>query len=267
VSRAGAEPKIRTALPRIIAEHKIAGAEFGTRRADDAWIENLARVLFAGSASEGAGAVAEAIAAGFHQDDVGEALSLASTRLILHDPGRSRDEGGKRKGTVHGASVGVHASDAAHAWRCIARVVDKENAIASLVAAGWHTAGQAGRMTPEPAQAASRDAAAKVEGTAILGALDESVRAGDQGLATALVERLGDSGADPDAVIARLLPHYLAADGALHHEKYFATQVDVVRWSRPAFRFGHLVALARVAASGAGVPAPGLAEARSLLGV
>ena len=54
---------------------------------------------------------------------VGEAISLAANQLVLHDPGRTRaDTPAKPKGSVHGASVGVHAQDAANAWRNIARV-------------------------------------------------------------------------------------------------------------------------------------------------
>ena len=56
----------------------------------------------------------------------------------------------KPVGSVHGASVGVHASDAANAWRNIARVSNRRNALASLIVGAYHTAGQAGGLNPQP---------------------------------------------------------------------------------------------------------------------
>ena len=51
---------------------------------------------------------------------------------MLHDPGRRKEDTAKKPiGSVHGASVGVHASDAANAWRNIARVSDRRNTYAS----------------------------------------------------------------------------------------------------------------------------------------
>ena len=68
--------------------------------------------------------------------------------LVLGDPGRPKEwaSPNKPEGSVHGDSVGVHASDAANAWRHIARVTSARNTFASLIAAAYHTAGQAGRQ-------------------------------------------------------------------------------------------------------------------------
>jgi hypothetical protein len=60
--------------------------------------------------------------------------------------------------------------------------------------------------------------------------------------------------------------HATAQDGALHAEKYYGTAT--AEFGRMKSRFyadRQLVALARVVASGAGTPAPGLAEARQRL--
>src|SRR5207237_9771260 len=75
-----------------------------------------------------------------------------SHRLGLCDPGRTRAEAGKPIGSVHGASVGVHASDSANAWRNIARVSNPRNTFASLICGAYHTAGQNGgqKATPYP---------------------------------------------------------------------------------------------------------------------
>ena len=64
-----------------------------------------------------------------------------------------------------------------------------------------------------------------------------------------------------------LLRFAVSEDGALHAEKYYQTVADEFRSTRPAFRWRHLVALARVTASEYGRPAPGQAEARELLKV
>src|SRR5262249_57741934 len=91
-------------------------------------------------------------AEGWSRGAAGEATSLASNRLVLCDPGRTRAEPGKPIGSVHGASVGVHASDSANAWRNIARVSNPRNTFASLVCGAYHTAGQNGgqQATPYP---------------------------------------------------------------------------------------------------------------------
>ena len=56
----------------------------------------------------------------------------------------------KPPGCVHGDSVGVHASDAANAWRNIARVSNPRNQVASLIVGAYHTAGQTDRVTKDP---------------------------------------------------------------------------------------------------------------------
>jgi hypothetical protein len=69
------------------------------------------------------------------------------------------------------------------------------------------------------------------------------------------------------AVFELLLRFAVSEDGALHAEKYYQTCRDEFYRTRPAFRWRHLTALARVTASEFGRPAPGQAEARELLGV
>ena len=64
-----------------------------------------------------------------------------------------------------------------------------------------------------------------------------------------------------------LLRYAVSEDGALHAEKYYRTVTEEFVSTRPAFRWRQLVALARVTASEYGRPAPGIAEARSLLGL
>ena len=62
-----------------------------------------------------------------------------------------------------------------------------------------------------------------------------------------------------------LLRYAVAADGALHAEKYFHTVSEEFATGRPEFRWNHVVALGRVTASEQTIPAPGLTQARELL--
>ena len=64
-----------------------------------------------------------------------------------------------------------------------------------------------------------------------------------------------------------LLRYAISEDGALHAEKYYRTVSEEFASTRPAFRWRHLAALARVTASEYGQPAPGHADSCRLLGV
>src|SRR5204863_9557514 len=111
-----------------------------------------AGIIYAGSRADAAGAAAAALAEGMWPEDVGEAISLAANRLVLGDKGMLKQcaQPGKPEGSVHGASVGVHASDSANAWRNIARVSNERNTIASLIVGAYHTAGQTHGLNKTP---------------------------------------------------------------------------------------------------------------------
>jgi hypothetical protein len=93
------------------------------------------------------------------------------------------------------------------------------------------------------------------------------IRQNMQSHASAVVHRYGALGLPEKAVFELLLRFAVSEDGALHAEKYYQTCRDEFYRTRPAFRWRHLTALARVTASEFGRPAPGQAEARELLGV
>jgi hypothetical protein len=148
------------------------------------------------------------------------AAACGGTMLVLGDPGRPKawSSPAKPEGSVHGDSVGMHVSDAANGWRHIARVASARNTFASLIAAAYHTVGQAGGQMKKPyplvedvEKVESKDAAK------LIAALDEALRGKDQ--------------------------------------------------RRAKFRWPHVIALARVTASAAAQPAPGVAEARKVLGL
>jgi hypothetical protein len=260
-------PSIRKLLPQLVDAHGLDRTIATTKRLALSELEELAQLIFSSDRDESAEHVAAQLAAGVSRDDIGEALSLAAVRLLLHDPGRSSGTKGKPKGSVHGASVGLHAADSANAWRGIAEHTDASNANACLVTAAWHAAGQSGRMDrSQPHHASARESAKRVPPDELLGAVAEALRGGDQRLSCALAERYGELGRDPEALISILIEPATLFDGALHHEKYFHTATVEFARTRPASRWAHLIALTRVMASGYGFEAQGLDLSRRLLG-
>jgi hypothetical protein len=256
-------------LPRLLDNYRLPGRTGGDRRPDDAWVEQLSHTVYAGDRAKAADAVAAALADGVAPEVVGEAISLAANQLVLHDPGRARaDSPQKPVGSVHGASVGVHAQDAANAWRNIARISNHRNTVASLIVGAYHTAGQAGGQNPKPYPLAEqREKVRDVAPDALLAEAEAAIKANEQARACALVHRYGELGKPARPAFDLLLRYAISEDGALHAEKYYRTVTEEFATTRPAFRWRHLAALARVTASEHGFPAPGVADARRLLGV
>jgi len=264
----GSITEIQQLLPKLLDQYKLVGRKFGTRAADDAWVEKLAKVIYGEGRTRAADAVAAALAEGFSPESVGEAMSLAANQLVLRDPGRRQADGFKQVGSVHGDSPGVHASDAANAWRNIARVSNQRNAVASLIVGAYHTGGQNGGQLPDPyPQAAQLEKLRSTDPAALLKETEAAVKARDQALACALVAKYGELGGQARPVFDLLLKYAVSEDGALHAEKYYRTVTEEFNSSRPAFRWRQLAALARVTASEYGKPAPGMEEAKRLLGV
>ncbi len=264
-ARQGQGPNaIRALLPRLMDEHGLDGRERGKRAADEAWIERLGETFFSADRATAAGAAAAALAEGFDPEDVGRALSLAAARLLLNDPGQARETPGKPVGSVHGATVGVHASDAANAWRHIARVGGAQNAFASLIAGAYHTAGQSDHVGALPHDH-DGDPCTQDDPAALLGEIDGRIRGRDQKGACLAARRYCDLGHPPADLFALLLGFAVSEDGALHSEKYFRTAQDEHATASAGQRAIQLVALTRVMASQFGFPAPGCDEARALL--
>jgi hypothetical protein len=260
------EPAIRGVLPALLDQYKLAGRAPGDRLGDDQWVSHLAQTIYNGTREEAAEAAAAALAEGFSPEQVGEAMSLAATQLVLHDPGQRDGSPGRPKGSVHGASVGVHASDAASAWRHIGRVTNPRNQIASLIVGAYHTAGQAGGLHDMPYPHAEHIEAIRTsDSKELLGELESCIRGNDQGRACAVVERYAKLEQPAEPVFDVLLKYAVSEDGALHAEKYFRTVSEEYDGTRDRFRWQHLVALARVTASEHGQPAPGHAQAVELL--
>jgi hypothetical protein len=264
------QPAIRTVLPKLLDQFKLLGKPVGSRSADDAWVEHLAGTIYAGSGAQAAEAAAAALAEGMSPEAVGEAISLAANRLVLCDPGRRPQDAvpGKPAGSIHGASVGVHASDSANAWRNIARVTNPRNTVASLIVGAYHTAGQAGGLNPKPHPLPELlEAIRTKDADTLLRDTEAAIRGREQARAAALVHRYGELGHPARPVFDLLLKYACSEDGALHAEKYYRTVSEEFAAIRPAFRWRQLVALARVTTSEYGFPAAGYAEACRLLKV
>lgn len=270
VSRSRTAPGIRAALPKLLDQHKLVGKSLGARQLDDAALEKLSQTVFGAGRDGAAEAVAAALAEGIAPDSISDAIALAANQLVLCDPGRrpNQVQGRKDTGSVHGDSVGVHASDAANAWRNIAKVSNQRNIVASLITAAYHTAGQhqwvGTQLYPLP------DHLEKVkakEADALLREVEAAIKERNQAHACAAVHRYGQLGHAARPMFDLFLRFATSEDGALHAEKYYRTVCEEFALARPAFKWRQLCALARVTASEYGEPAPGYAEARKLLKV
>lgn len=275
--RAAAQPPSQEAsvqsrlIAQLFDQYRLEDISVGTRRADDARVEQLSQSIDKSSPEDAATAVAEAIAAGMDPRDIGEAISLSASLLVLRDGGRlpQWEDRLKLAGSVHGDSVGVHASDAANAWRQLAMVSQRRNQFACLIVGAWQVARD--RLAspnllsdplPVPIQGQRIDGA---DAASLLAQLDEAIQNRLQGQATAVVAKYCQQLLPVNELFARLVRYAVSEDGALHAEKYFHTVWTDYHATRPSLQCRHLIALARVTASEYGRPAAGQEEARALL--
>jgi hypothetical protein len=265
----------RTLLPRLLDEYKLVGRPAGSRPAEDAWVERMSKTIFESSPAAAADAAAAALAEGMTYDAIGEAISLGANQLILRDVGRTARDvlPYKPLGSVHGDSIGVHACDAANAWRNMVRACDRRNAAASLILGAYQVAldrvnrgGDFLHWQPWP-HAEHLNHVRQIAPDRLLAAAESAIRTNDQARASALVHRYGELDRPARPVFDLLLRYAVSEDGALHAEKYYRTVAEEFASTRRAFRWRQLVALARVTASEYGRPAPGYAESRDLLKV
>jgi hypothetical protein len=265
----------RNLLPKMLEQHKLLGRAPGGRKADDGWIEQLCQTIFKSTPQQAAEAAAAALAEDISPADVGEAITLAANQLVLRDMGRTpRDEQpGKPLGSVHGDSIGVHACDSANAWRNMARVANARNCFASLILGAYQvaldrTARGGDFLNWQPLPLARHVSEVKTtDSDALLRETDEAIRGNLQARVSGFIHRYGELGHAPRPVFDLLLRYAVSEDGSLHAEKFYRTASEEFNGTRPAFRWRHLVALARVTASEYGRPAVGVAEARELLKV
>lgn len=259
-------------VARLFDEFKLEELVLGTKPLPDPEFHQLADAIAQAPADEAARAVAASLADGFDPAAIGEALSLAANLLVLRDGGRlpQFEDRLKPPGCVHGDSVGVHASDAANAWRNLARICTGKNRLTCLLIGSWQIANDRtnalGLMAnPLPAPHHVKELT-ETDPNRLLNQLDEAIRANLQGHATAITYQYGQLGHDPDPIFRKLVRYAVSEDGALHAEKYFQTVWDGFHSTRTSVRWRHLMGLARVTASEYGTPAAGQAEAQELVG-
>jgi hypothetical protein len=266
ISRKRPEPEVRSLLPKLMDQYGLAARKLGSRKADDAWIREMSETIYRGSSQQAAEAVAQALAEGMSIEAVGEALSLVSNALVLRQP----DDGDR----IHGASTGVHASDAMNAWRNMTRELDARHAAAGLILAAWYTVRNTFPTDPLPAEA-DRELVKATDPQKLLAEAEEAIRANDQSRAAAAVAIYGESGHPVRPVFDLMLRYTVSEDGRLHGEKYYQTVTEEFAATRPSLRWRHVVGLARVTASAYGYSrddkpgyrAPGYDEACKLLEV
>ena len=262
-----------TMLVKLLDEFKLLGRTPGTKPAEDSFVERLSQTFSTAPPEDAGRAAASALAEGFEPAAIGEAISLAASLLVLRDGGRlpQWEDRLKPAGTVHGDSMGVHASDAANAWRNLARVSSGRNVFACLIIGAWQVArdrNYPGHLLAEPLPAKHHlDRLTVKDADGLLTKLDEAIQNNLQAHATAVVQRYGELSLPADRLFGTLARYAVSEDGALHAEKYFQTVWDDFHATRLSARWRHLVSLARVTASEFGKPAAGQAEARELLGI
>jgi hypothetical protein len=271
----GAYDQPKTLLPELMEKHKLLDRTPGDKTADDAFVEELSRTIFDGTAGDAAAAAAEALAAGYAPDVVGEAISLAANQLVLRDVGRppSQEVAGKPIGSVHGDSIGVHACDSANAWRNMAHVASARNAFACLILGAYQVAtdrvdrgGDFLHWQPVPLKM-HLDGVRGEDAKTLLAEAEAAIKGNLQARAAAVATRYGQKGHDSRAMFDLMLKYAVSEDGSLHAEKFYRTASQEFAGTRPAFRWRQMAALARVTASEYGRPAAGMAEARELLKV
>ena len=265
----------RELLPKMLDEFKLHDRKPGDRKMDDAWVGQFSEMIFKSTGLQAAAAVAAALADGISPADIGETITLAANQLVLRDRGRTpeMEVPGKPLGSVHGDSIGVHASDSANAWRNMARAGNARNRCASLILGAYQMAhdrvergGDFLNWKPLPVEGRVKGMKT-TEPEALLREAETAIRGNLQAQAAAVIARYGELGHDPKAAFDLMRRFATSEDGALHAEKYYRTCSEEFATTRPVFRWRHLVSLARVTASEFGRPAAGVAQARELLKV
>jgi hypothetical protein len=265
----------RQILASTLDQHRLLGKELGSREVDDQWIDHAAMAIFEGTPKQAADLAGAALADGIEPDALGEAICLAANQLILRDFGRTPNDevAGKPLGSVHGDSIGVHACDSANAWRNLARAGNARNKTACLIMGAY----QASRdrvdrggdflhwqPLPLPRHVAEFTTTHPAE---LLSYAETAIRGNMQAHACATIHKYGQLGHPARPVFDLMLKYAVSEDGSLHAEKFYRTVSEEFATTRPAFRWRHLVALARVTASEYGRPAAGYAQAKELLRV
>ena len=127
---------MRPMIPKLLDQYGLLSKPLGTRKAEDAWLEEMSRFIYEHNNADSMDAVAAALGDGVSPESVGEAISLAANQLVLRQDRLSKDSW-----RVHGATAGVHASDANNAWRNMIRHSNQRNVAVGLMVSAYQTGG------------------------------------------------------------------------------------------------------------------------------
>lgn len=267
INRGKPESPIRKWLPKLIDQYKLASKDLGTRDPGDKWVEETSFKIFNSNQYQAAEIAAAALSEGIAPDTVAEAIVLGANHLVLRQ--------GASPWRTHGASAGVHGTDAANAWRNIIKSADKMNIVGGLIVAAYHTGHyQSFQNDPYPVEA-HLEKVKTTDGKELLGIAEEAIRTNDQPTSAAAIHVYGEQGYDSGPVFDLMRRFAISEDGRLHSEKYYRTVVEEFATTRKPLRWRYLVALARVTASAYGYDpkdkhgyrAAGYEDACDLLGV
>lgn len=239
---------MRTAITRLVEQYRLLDRKPGTKTADDQWLESMSDFIFSHSNEESMDAVAAAMQEGFSPDSIAHAISMAATQLVLRQDRLSEDSW-----RSHGATPGVHAADAANAWRNMITVSTPRNVVVGLLVSAWHCGGSRSYSTYDPLPHVEDLGRLKsTSRKALLAEADDAIRQNDQKRAAAAIGLYGQKGHDPRAALDLMLKYAISEDGRLHSEKFYRTVTEEYALTSPAFRWRNITALARVTASAYG---------------
>ena len=168
-----------------------------------------------------------------------------ANQLVLRDAGRlaRNAQPNKPVGSVHGDSIGVHACDSVNAWRNIAAVSNRRNAVASLILSAWQVASDRGfggseilaaQPQPEPQQIEKITVRDRLRLLARAGRCHPSAGSGPCLRRGACLRRARLPGRPVQDLLLR---YAISEDGALHAEKFYSTTNEEFARARPKFRW------------------------------
>lgn len=239
---------IRVLIPKLLDQYGLLDRKLGTRKADDAWLDEMSQFIYTKNAEESTEAVAAALKEGFGPEAIGQAISLAANLAVLR-----QDQSGKGQWRAHGATAGVHASDATNAWRNMIRISSHRNKVVGMLVNAFHTGGSKSFTDYEPLPHKEDLAAVKyTDAKCLLAVAEQAIQKNDQKGAAAAIAAYGEHGYETRPVFDLMLKYAISEDGRLHSEKYYRTTVEEFATTSPKFRWRHLISLARVTASAYG---------------
>ena len=262
-----------TLLPKLFDSYKLEKPHVVRETVDASWVRQFAQQIFSGTADQAAEATAAAIADGIDAPWIGRAITLAANQLVLRDRGRTpREESpGKPVGSVHGDSIGVHATDSANAWRNLSMHSNGRNQKACLILGAYQVAydrvsrgGDFLNWDPLPVNY-QYERVQESEPVKLIELLNDAIKNNMQAQAAAVTAKYGALGHDSKEVFDCLLQYAVSEDGALHAEKYYRTIREEFSTAADEHRWEFATSLARVTASEFGRTAAGYQQATELL--